>query len=108
MPDDQREQPPKPRTKKRGGLFVTDAELIERLNVPEKIARAALRLLDSNPASGFPKKQKVWGNRRYWPAVADWLDVTLGNRITSFSSYPGVEQTLAAELRERASETASR
>lgn len=50
-------------------LFVTDAELIRRLGVPEKIARAAIQALDSQPASGFPKKQKLWGDRRHWPSV---------------------------------------
>lgn len=49
--------------------FVTDAELIERINVPEKIARQAIEALDKNPGqSGFPQKQKLWGDRRYWPA----------------------------------------
>lgn len=51
--------------------WVTDAELIRRLGVPEKIARQTLRELDRNPASGFPKKSKIWGERRYWPAVLD-------------------------------------
>ena len=59
-------------------LFVTDAELIRRLGVPEKIARAAIRALDDNTRSGFPKKQKLWGDRRYWPAVRAYLDRTSG------------------------------
>ena len=50
-------------------LFVTDAEMIRRIGVPDKIARAAINALDENPYSGFPKKSEVWGNRRYWPAV---------------------------------------
>jgi hypothetical protein len=68
----------KHRTKKRGGLFVTDAELIEKLGVPEKIARQTLRALDREPRSGFPAKQKLWGGRRYWPAVEKWLELTGG------------------------------
>jgi hypothetical protein len=54
-------------------LFVTDIEMIRRIGVPEKIARAAIRVLDENPYSGFPKKSAVWGNRRYWPAVEIWF-----------------------------------
>jgi hypothetical protein len=54
-------------------LFVTDAELIRRIGVPAKIARVALRLLDTKPG-GFPKKQKLWGDRRYWPAVVGYFD----------------------------------
>lgn len=56
--------------------YVTDAELIRRLGVPEKIARDAIKTLDLNDGrqSGFPQKSKFWGNRRYWPAVKLWLD----------------------------------
>jgi hypothetical protein len=54
-------------------LFVTDAEMIRRIGVPDKIARAAIQVLDENPYSGFPKKSEVWGNRRYWPAVERWF-----------------------------------
>lgn len=59
-------------------LFVTDAELIRRSGVPEKIARAAIHMLDHNPHSGFPQKQSLWGNRRYWPAVVDYFDSYAG------------------------------
>jgi hypothetical protein len=54
-------------------LFVTDAEMIRRLGVPEKIARPVIRHLDSK-VTGFPKKQKLWGSRRYWPAVRAYFD----------------------------------
>jgi hypothetical protein len=54
-------------------LFVTDAEMIRRIGLPEKIARAAIRALDENPSSRFPKKSAIWGNRRYWPAVEIWF-----------------------------------
>jgi len=43
------------------------------IGVPEKIARAAIKVLDENPHSGFPKKSELWGNRRYWPAVEVWF-----------------------------------
>jgi hypothetical protein len=64
-------------------LFVTDAELIRRMGVPEKDARAALQVLDANKTSGFPRKQKLWGDRRYWPAVKAYFERQngmLGNR----------------------------
>jgi hypothetical protein len=54
-------------------LFVTDAEMIRRIGIPVKIARAAIRALDENPDSRFPKKIALWGNRRYWPAVEVWF-----------------------------------
>jgi len=54
------------------------AELIRRMGVPEKIARAALHALDRDKGSGFPQKKALWGNRRYWPAVKAYLDRTNG------------------------------
>jgi hypothetical protein len=62
-------------------LWVTDAEMITRLGVPEKVARVAIRILDAKPASGFPRKQKLWGDRRYWPAVKAYFDQVYGMKI---------------------------
>jgi hypothetical protein len=53
-------------------LFLTDAELIRRLGVPEKHMRRMLPGLESK--YGFPRKQPLFGDRRYWPAVKAWLD----------------------------------
>jgi hypothetical protein len=62
-------------------LFVTDAEVIRRMGVPEKLGYAALRSLDLDRSSGFPQKKKLWGDRRYWPAVKAYLDRTNGLRM---------------------------
>lgn len=62
-------------------LYITDAELIRRMGVPEKIARDAIRTMDANPRNGFPQKQKLWGDRRYWPAVKAYLDRTNGLKM---------------------------
>lgn len=59
-------------------LWITDAEMIRRMGAPEKVARQAIQELDRNKASGFPQKSRLWGNRRYWPAVKAWLDRTNG------------------------------
>jgi len=57
-------------------LWATDDEIIERWGVPEKVAREAIRVLDhEHRKSGFPQKQALFGNRRYWPAVQDFLDL---------------------------------
>jgi predicted transcriptional regulator len=53
-------------------LYITDAELIRRLGVPEKTARVVIRELEAK--NGFPRKQELWGGRRYWPAVKAYLD----------------------------------
>ena len=54
-------------------LWVTDAELIRLMGVPEKMARQTLRMLD-NKHSGFPKKSKLWGGRRYLPSVMAYFE----------------------------------
>jgi len=59
-------------------LFVADTEMIHRLGVPERAAYAALHMLDRDKHRGFPQKQKLWGNRRYWPAVKQWFDQHYG------------------------------
>ena len=61
-------------------LWITDAELIRRIGVPEKTAREMLRELDRK-ASGFPRKQKLWGGRRYWPAVKAYFDALYGVKV---------------------------
>ena len=53
-------------------LYLTDAELIRRLGVPEKVLRPILPELETK--RGFPRKQALFGGRRYWPAVKLWLD----------------------------------
>lgn len=52
--------------------WVTDAELIRRSGVPEKTMRRILKAMDENPRSGFPQKDKFWGDRRHWPSVQDY------------------------------------
>lgn len=53
-------------------LYLTDAELYRRLGVPRQTAAPVIQVLEDK--QGFPKRQKLWGNRRYWPAVKAWLD----------------------------------
>jgi hypothetical protein len=42
-------------------LYITDAELIRRMGVPEKIARQTIRALDATPAAASPGKRKSGG-----------------------------------------------
>lgn len=55
-------------------LWITDAELIRRSGVPEKIMRRNLHEYDAKPQLGFPKKFKPYGDRRYWPDVKAYFD----------------------------------
>lgn len=60
---------------------MTDEELIRRIGAPRKAARAALHMFDRAPAKGFPQKQALWGNRRYWPAVKAYFDRMNGLKL---------------------------
>lgn len=52
-------------------FFVTDAELYRRLGVPYSIGKPAVEQLEAR--AGFPRKERLWGNRRCWPAVVAWF-----------------------------------
>lgn len=60
-------------------LFVTDDELVRRLNIPWRLGKAVLAELSRNPR--FPPKQKAFGDRRYYPAVKAYFDKE--NRVES-------------------------
>ncbi len=62
-------------------LWITDAEMIRRLGVPEKVMRRAIKALDENRRSGFPRKVGLYGDRRYWPAVKEYMDRTNGLKL---------------------------
>jgi len=65
-------------------LYINDAELIRRMGIPEKKARHLLRYFDNNPKLLFPQKDKLFDDRRYWPAVRAFLDKR--NRLTMDAS----------------------
>lgn len=60
-------------------LFVTDDELVRRMNVPHRLGKAVLAELSRNPR--FPPKQRAFGDRRYYPAVKAYFDRE--NRVES-------------------------
>lgn len=50
-------------------MYLTDTEIRERLNIPEKRWRPAVQHFERQ---GFPRKDPLVG-MRYWPAVETWL-----------------------------------
>ena len=55
--------------------YVTDAELVRKLGIPEKEARALIQQLDENhKQTGFPQKSRLMSNRRYLKKVRAWFD----------------------------------
>lgn len=74
---------PSPETieREKDKLWVTDPELVRRLGIPRDTIMPVIRRLDEDRRSGFPKKQKLFGDRRYWPAVKDYFDALYGAKI---------------------------
>jgi hypothetical protein len=70
-------------------LFVTDAEVIRRLGVSEKVGRVAIRELERRP--GFPRKDPLFGGRRFWPAVTAFLAKRYGLATIAPSPPDGPE-----------------
>ena len=50
-------------------MFLTDTEIRERLNIPEKRWRPVVQHFERQ---GFPRVDPLIG-KRYWPAVETWL-----------------------------------
>lgn len=50
-------------------MYLTDTEIRERLNVPERRWRAAVQHFERQ---GFPRVDPLVG-KRYWPAVEHWM-----------------------------------
>ena len=61
-------------------LYVTDAEMLRRIGVSEKIGRTAVKELERRQV--FPAKDPLFGNKRYWPAVRAFLDARNGVTTT--------------------------
>jgi len=72
------------------GLYVTDAELIRRLNVPRKIGYRAIRDLEKQAPgrARFPQKDPLFGGRRFWPAVEKYFMLRHGLASQAFMAAP--------------------
>lgn len=65
-PNDNREQ-----------LFVTDEEIVRRMGCPQRLGWALIHEFENRHPT-FPRKQELFGDRRYWPAVKAWFDARNG------------------------------
>lgn len=70
-------------------LYVSDAEIMRRLGVGEKTIRVAIRELERS--RGFPRKDPLFGEKRYWPAVRAFLDRRAGLNVAAPSVPDGKE-----------------
>jgi hypothetical protein len=69
--------------------FLTDAQIAGRWGVCDKTARRAMKALER--AGGFPKKDPLFGGKRYWPAVDDFMRRRAGLSIAPVSTADGKE-----------------
>jgi len=74
---------------RRDPLFLSDAEIAERLGLTLDQAEVAIRALEEK-RGGFPPKNPLFGNKRYWPAVRAYLDNMAGMGINRDVASPGI------------------
>jgi hypothetical protein len=68
-------------------LYVTDAEIVERMGVGINSGRKELQKMRLHPK--FPPR--AIGGKRYWPSVVDFLDIWNGRPVVDAAAAP-VEQ----------------
>lgn len=69
-------------------LFVTDAQVAERMGLSADQLKAALPALDK---IGFPMPDPLFENRRYWPACQAFLDRRYGLTSSSPHAIPALD-----------------
>jgi hypothetical protein len=85
--------------------FVTDAEMFRLLNIPQKDGAAAVVVLEKRGIGNlaFPRKDPLFGNRRYMPAVQLWFNKRYGLDEGGGGPYvpDGVENFSGEAMRSR-------
>jgi len=79
--------------------FVSDAEIARRWHVSDKIARIAIAAFEHNPR--FPKRDVLMANKRYWPAVCQFMRWRYG-LAGAPPALDGAENFAADPARQRA------
>lgn len=67
-------------------LFLTDAQLAERMGITTDLLKTALPALSKQ---GFPTPDPLFDKRRYWPACEAFLDKRYGLAASSLQANPG-------------------
>lgn len=80
--------------------FVSDTEIARRWHINEKAARIAIRVFEANPR--FPKKDPLFGGKRYWRAVKAFMEWRAGLTVVAPEPMDGGERLgQASENRRR-------
>lgn len=70
-------------------LYMSDKEIMERIGICDNTWRRVICILEPR---GFPKKDPLFSNKRFWPAVEKYLYKRAGsNGIISASDAPKQE-----------------
>lgn len=92
--DDENPALPWPQTDRpsnvRTALFVSDAELYRRLGVGPRTGRIAVSALERS--GQLPKKDPLFGNKRYWPAVVAKLNDRYVHETSPINPRPVYQQ----------------
>lgn len=73
---------------KKDPLFVTDAQIIERVGITKAEWETTLLALEKD---GFPAPDPMFGNRRYWPACRVFLDRRYNLEPSSAQGNPALD-----------------
>jgi hypothetical protein len=79
--------------------FVHDAEIARRWGVSDKTARIAIRAFEK--AGGFPPRDPLFGEKRFWPAVQAFMLRRAGLTIGAPAEQPGEENWDAKATKDR-------
>ena len=69
-------------------LFITEAQLAERMGLTTDQLKAAMHALNQ---AGFPMPDPLIAGRRYWPACKAFLDRRYGLASSSGQANPGLD-----------------
>ncbi|TBA86279.1 winged helix-turn-helix domain-containing protein [Rhizobium ruizarguesonis] len=72
----------------KAGCFVTEGQLAERIGLTLDQLKIALPAAEK---AGFPTKDPLFADRRYWPAVVAWLDRRYGLRPEGYTGPYAVD-----------------
>jgi len=92
---------------KRGGLYVTDAEIVERMGFCDKIGRRLIHEWEKRRPGRRAYPAKEFGDKRFWPAVLQWHMDYHGVRPSPHEGE-GVVPTVPNALKETWDEPAPR
>jgi hypothetical protein len=82
-------------------LYLTEAEIADRVMSGDDRVQRWKGVAAMLERQGLPQKDPVFDNRRYWPAVRDFLDRRAARGATMAVSQPDTEENWHCQPRRR-------